>query len=358
MSGQYSAVLRSCDGPSVNAVVTLLGRAFSLKEATCANIVQSAPIILIDGLEAKEAAAVSLVLRALEVAGAQMEYIPQDSEDLPKIDWPKKPALFKQKIPSLIASYELPLTAGGNNFNLIDLLLERIGGGAAAGTAAPAPAAAAAPVAESTESNRLSSVKEFTGLNLPEVTPFSNVALSDPEASSSTMPAANTTDDVGARMNELFGEDDEELVPSSGQITNILDKLLPDEEPGTGHISHNSLATPMTTAPAGAPPPPPAATPQGRVGVSANGSETSGANQIISSGTGNFSLFLSKITDAGRRDKAVPIIAELAHIEKEEAEKLAKKVIIPVLRSVSQDEAEAAKHRFAEIGVLARIKNG
>lgn len=337
MSGQFAVVLRACSDASAQSVAALVGRAFSLKEATCANIVKSTPIVLLDGLDKKEAAAVSLVLRPLEVAGAEMSYIPQDSEELPKIDWPKKPAIFKQQISTLVAAYDMPLNTGGHYYKLLDLLLERMTGDTAAGSAPAAPAPAATD--PSASSNRLSSVKEFTGMNLPEVTPFSNEALADPDAGAAAAPspaAGNDASDVGDRMNELFGEDDEELVPSSNQITNILDKILPDEEPGTGQISTNT---------------------DGGIGIRNNGSEASGRNQIISSGTGNFSLFLSKITDSGRREKAVPIIAELAHIEKEEAEKLAKKVIIPVLRSVSQDEAEAAKHRFAEIGVLARIKN-
>ena len=273
MSGLYAVVLRGCEAASLNTVTGLLGRAFSLKEGTCTNILQSCPIILVDGLDENEAAAISLCLRTIEVAGATFELITQESEDLPKIDWPKKPTIFKQSLPALIRAYELPLNLGGSNYNLLDLLKARLNGSGAEGYAPVAVPGTQQQGANSSSSNRLSSVHEFTGANLPEVTPFSNVALSDPDAlapvqAAPTAPTASS-DDIGDRMNELFGDDDDELVPSSNHITNILDRILPDEEPGTGTIK--PALNPITTSAPSA------------------GPEVSGANQIPAGGTGDFS---------------------------------------------------------------------
>ena len=86
-----------------------------------------------------------------------------------------------------------------------------------------------------------------------------------------------------------------------------------------------------------------------------NNSGSSSRLNVLPPASG-FSLFLAKIGDEGRREKAVTLIAELSKITKEEAEVLSKKVIIPVLKGASKDEAEAAKQRFAKIGILARIK--
>ena len=69
-----------------------------------------------------------------------------------------------------------------------------------------------------------------------------------------------------------------------------------------------------------------------------------------------FSVFLAKIADESRRQKAVPLIAELAGITTEEADVRSKKVIIPVLKGASKDDAELAKQKFAKIGILARVK--
>lgn len=343
MSKIYAIVLRDCSDATAATVAGLVGKAFGLKDATSTNIVNSKPIVLIDGLAIDEVAACSLALRVLEVAGATISYIIQGSEDLPKIDWPKTPKIFKLAMSTIVRAYDMPLNHNGSQTSLLGMLQQQILGNDTYEPQVTAAAQQAPPqVVQIPPSTRLSSIQEFTGANLPEVTPFSNVALSD-NAPVSANPTANilTEDsDIGNRMDQLFGDDDDEIAPSSSNITSVLDRILPDEQSGTGTITHNESSAAATAMP-NMPPP----------------AEVSGINQILPSGTGNFSLFLSKIPDENRRNNAIPILIELAKITEEDAQKLAKKVIIPVLKGVSQEEAESAKHRFAEIGVLARIKN-
>ncbi|MCX8039950.1 MAG: hypothetical protein N3B15_05190, partial [Planctomycetota bacterium] len=69
-----------------------------------------------------------------------------------------------------------------------------------------------------------------------------------------------------------------------------------------------------------------------------------------------YSLFIAKVIDEERRQKAAALIAEIAKITPAEADALTRKMIIQVLRGVSREEAEAAKAQFAKIGILARIK--
>jgi ribosomal protein L7/L12 len=71
---------------------------------------------------------------------------------------------------------------------------------------------------------------------------------------------------------------------------------------------------------------------------------------------GGYSVFLAKITDDNRRTKVVALLEELAKLSHDDADALSKKVIIPVLRGVRKEDAEAAKQRFAKIGILARVK--
>jgi ribosomal protein L7/L12 len=177
---------------------------------------------------------------------------------------------------------------------------------------------------------------EFKGSQLPEVTPFSNQVLSTPTptpvpthtpAPPRPAAAAGNDGDTVSRLNELFPDEDSGFMPNNDDITSILDRLLPDEEqgkaaqPGSGPVGQSSSS--------------------GRMPVpSASG----------------FSVFLAKIADEVRRAKVVPILAELSGLTHEEADALSKKVIIPVVKGVSKDEAEAAKQRFAKIGILARVK--
>jgi ribosomal protein L7/L12 len=126
-------------------------------------------------------------------------------------------------------------------------------------------------------------------------------------------------------------------MPNNDDITSILNRLLPDEEQG-----HAAAATPQ-----------PQATPVGQSGAHATGSSRLAAAGAPAAG---HSVFLAKITDDNRRAKVVTLLEELAKLSHDEADALSKKVIIPVLRGVSKELAEAAKQRFAKIGILARVK--
>ena len=265
------------------------------------------------------------------------DFTTEPTDDLPKIDWPKRPPVFKRDLSEWVTDFrlEVPLP-NGTPAPLLALLTGLLTGSPSAsssGTYAPQAAAALSDIGAMT-GTRPSVAREFTGSTLSEITPFSNVALPSGASvghGSGTRPPIKTgasSGDTMSRLNELFPDDgDSAFVPDKNDITSILNRLLPDEEGSSSGL-----------APA-----------------DGNSSESSGRLNAQHTTTGH-SLFLAKIGDEGRREKAVPLIAELAKITKEEAEALSKKVIIPVLKGATKEEAEAAKQRFAKIGILARIK--
>lgn len=321
MAATYSLILRACPEGSRDPVAHLLGRAFSLKDSTCVSIASSTPIVLLTELSKDEAAALCLAMVGLEQKGATVELTIEDVSELPKIDWPKRPLVFKRDIAEFAADFAaLNLNVPGTNrsYTLLELLLVRLD-------------PQSRPVGQAGRAST-----EFKGAHLPEVTPFSNQVLSSPtptpvpaHTQAPRAPAATTNNDTDAasRLNELFPEEDGGFMPNNDDITSILDRLLPDEEkgvaePGSGPVGHGS---------------------------------SSGRMAAVSAPAG-FSVFLAKIADEGRRAKAVPILAELSGLSNEEADALSKKVIIPVVKGVTKEEAEAAKLRFAKIGILARVK--
>lgn len=335
----FTFILRACPDAAKAAIAQLLGRAFSLKESTCASIADSAPIVLLPDMTREEAAVMHLVLGGFTRIGAVVEFATSAPEDLPKIDWPRRPQVFKRDITEHVTDCQLlvPLPSGGNA-SLLSLLLGAFPGGPGTGPQIVQPTAQAqAPVAMPAKPGN-----EFRGIQLPEITPFGGVqTLSSstppptrPPTGSAQRPApapapTNGNDDTLARLNELFPEEESSgFIPNNQDITSILNKLLPDEE------SSGMLPT----------------------------SGSSGRRQAVGGvGSGGhpiqgWAVFLAKIADEGRRQKAVPLIAEMAKITPEEAEVLSKKVIIPVLKGASQVDAEAAKQKFAKIGILARVK--
>jgi hypothetical protein len=66
-------------------------------------------------------------------------------------------------------------------------------------------------------------------------------------------------------------------------------------------------------------------------------------------------LVLSKIAGEGKRQKAAELIAEIAGMTKDEALKLTDRTIIPVLKGVTREEAEAALARFQRSRISGRV---
>ncbi len=325
MAATYSLILRACPEGSRDSVAHLLGRAFSLKDSTCVSIASSTPIVLLTELSKDEAAALSLAVVGLGQRGATVELTRDDVSELPKIDWPKRPMVFKREIAEFAADFAaLTLSIPGSNrgYTLQELLLVRLD-------------PQSRPLGQASRPST-----EFKGANLPEITPFSNQVLSSPTptpVSASTMaprspagPAGNASD-ASTRLNELFPEEDGVgFMPNNDDITSLLDRLLPDEEQG-------NAAQPGS----------------GPVAVGVPGSGRMPAASLPA----GFSVFLAKIADEVKRAKAVPLLAELSGLSTADADALSKKVIIPVVKGVSKEEAEAAKLRFAKIGILARVKS-
>ncbi|MBN8524929.1 MAG: hypothetical protein J0M02_06325 [Planctomycetes bacterium] len=324
MSSDYTLILRACPESHRESAAVFIGKLFSLKEHTCQQIVASCPIVLLAGLGREEAGAIHLLAHGLATVGAQVELSGNPPGDLPKIDWPRRPQVLKRELSEWVVDLQVPVPVpGGSSARIIDLLVAALEG-------------------------KPPTKSEFKGSQLPEVTPFSTPALPPVEAKPPTtrtpLPAAQAqrtplppppqpasaisaasdgNEDPMSRLNELFPEEEGGgFMPGKEDITNILNRILPDEEGAGGG------------APGG----------------------SSGSGRRAAEGTGGFSVFLAKIADEDRRKKAAALIAEIGKVPAEEAETLSKKMIIPVLRGVSKEEAEAAKAQFGKIGILARVK--
>ncbi len=315
MSSDYTLILRACPESHRESVALFIGKLFSLKEHTTQQIVASCPIVLLTGLGREEAAAMHLLVHSLATLGAQIELSGGPAGDLPKIDWPRRPQVFKRELSEWVGDLQVPLPVPGGQTRLIDLLLAAIDG-------------------------KPPTKAEFKGSTLPEVTPFSTpvlppeprpvttrTPLPPPPAMRSPLPPpepihSGGSDDPMTRLNELFpDEEGGGFMPGKEDITSILNKILPDEQPGGAQSGPNS-----------------------------------GSRKPSETGSSGYSVFLAKIADEDRRKKAAALICELAKLPADEAEALSKKMIIPVLKGVPKDEADAAKALFGKIGILARVK--
>ncbi len=311
---RYTFILRACSEEIRPAVALLLSRAFSLKDATCTSIAASAPIILLTDLTQEECVVMKVVLSGFRRAGATTEFLTTIPDDLPKIDWPRRPQVFKRDIMEHVLDFQAQVPMpNGIQESLINLLLINLRPGS--GVSRPGTVRV-----NNSGAHQINKPSEFRGIQLPEITPFGGQAVLS--SGPAMTPPGGVVSDPTARLNELFPDDDSMgFVPNNQDINNILNKLLPDEDTsGSGPIGSSSSGRRAAVAPTG------------------------------------HAVFLAKIADESRRQKAVPLIAELAGITTEEADARSKKVIIPVLKGASKEDAESAKQKFAKIGILARVK--
>jgi hypothetical protein len=88
--------------------------------------------------------------------------------------------------------------------------------------------------------------------------------------------------------------------------------------------------------------------PTGGVAPAAAGSPAAG-------GGGNFTVFLSPPKGAEKKQAAAEIIAEIQGIDMNSAVALAGKMIVPVVKGVSESEAQGVRDRFKDAGLSCRI---
>jgi hypothetical protein len=72
-------------------------------------------------------------------------------------------------------------------------------------------------------------------------------------------------------------------------------------------------------------------------------------------GAGNFTVFLSPPKGADKKQAAAEIIADLQGIDMNSALALAGKMIVPVVKGVTEDEAQTVRDRFKDAGLSCRI---
>jgi len=86
------------------------------------------------------------------------------------------------------------------------------------------------------------------------------------------------------------------------------------------------------------------------------------ATEDYSSKTGSksaeklYNVFLPKLTNEDKKEKAVPLLEEISGISRKEAKKLVNKIVIPVIKGIERDKADEIKDRFKEAGIFPRIK--
>jgi ribosomal protein L7/L12 len=308
-----------------------LAQAFSLDEAIAGQVLNAVPIIFVSKLTKSEVKAITPKLVELSKSGLAFRVTARVPNKVPKVHWPTRPQFTVAGSGSAVG---LAFDMENNAFVCPGCgeayLFKRLGqvklaepaaeASAPAAAAAPAPAAKAAPAP----------VAKAAPVPVKAAAKPAAVAAK-PVIEEETIDLAE--DDVVPPEPEKPAGDD--LLPGEGEPIELAESVeeiklddLPDAPGGgLGEAAEEASNEAAAEAEQEAPP----------------------------EGTELFNVFLSKINDKSKQDKAAEMISKIKGCSLSEAKELTSRMIIPISKNVTKEQAEETLNGFKKIKVFGRM---
>jgi ribosomal protein L7/L12 len=121
-------------------------------------------------------------------------------------------------------------------------------------------------------------------------------------------------------------EIEEEIPEPAGHLTNALDATLKEVQPAPSSGPESEVITDTTAESSPAP-----------------------TDAVL------FNVFVPEVRDPQRREEAIQLLAEIRGVPIDEARKLAQRLMIPVARDVTKEQAEEILSRFRKIRAFGRM---
>jgi hypothetical protein len=342
-AGEFNLIVSSVESGGLAEAAKSFAKAFSLDDTIAQQICKSAPIIFAHKLTKTEVKAISPVLAGLSKLGIEFRVSARVAGKLPKVNWPVRPQFTAGGAAGVSGlAFEWDNNAFvcpgcGESF-----LFRRLGKlqlaeapetngqevQPAVRAARPSRVAVGAPsgiVEEPTPAPQIEGVEGLApvagqgeSLDLPEAEP-EEISLRD------DLPAAEP-----------------ELAP-----VEPLEELAPAE--GGGEFSQALEEDAPAPAPEPEPEPPPPAEPEAPV-------EEAPLEEAPAVEAGElYNVFLSKITDTSKRDKAAELIAKVKGCSGGEAKELTTRLVIPLAKNVPKAKAEDILNQFKKLKIFGRM---
>jgi len=352
-AGEFNLIVVEVESSRIPDAAKAFGRAFNLDDTIATQICKSAPIIFAQKLTKQEVKAITPILGELSKSGLEFRVTARVAGKLPKVNWPVRPQFTAGGAPAVSGlAFEWDNNAFvcpgcGESF-----LFRRLGklqlveappsvgsNGAEAAQAAAAPAMAARSAApQQVRATVGSSTMGFASeaMPAPRAVGVEGVAPLAGEGESLDLP--ETVDEMQPQEEALS----EPLLPDA-------DPLPPpeplEELPGSdGGFAAD--AEPQLSEPEPEPEPAPVAEPEPAPAV-----EEEAPNE-----TGElYNVFLSKITDTSKRDKAAELISKVKGCSTSEAKELTTRLVIPLAKNVSKNKAEDILNQFKKLKIFGRM---
>jgi len=353
-AGDFNLIVVEVESGRIPEAAKAFAKAFNLDEGIANKICSSAPINFAQKLTKQEVKAITPVLGDLSKTGIEFRITARLPEKLPKVNWPIRPQFTAGGAP---ATSGLAFEWDNNAFVCPgcgeSFLFRRLGkvklvepplvvgqNGAEDHMAAPAMARAAAPQpvkAAVAASSELGSYEEAVR-PAPRAVGVEGVAPLAGEGESLDLP--ETLDDLKAPEEPL----PEPALPDAEPLSppEPLVEDLSGSDGGLAETAEPQLADPEPE-PVAAPPaePEPAA-------VAEEEAPAGDPGEL-------YNVFLSKITDTSKRDKAAELIAKVKGCSTAEAKELTTRLVIPLAKNVTKAKAEDILNQFKNLKIFGRM---
>jgi hypothetical protein len=356
--GEFSLIVVEVESARLADAAKAFGRAFNLDDTIATQICKSAPIIFAQKLSKQEVKAITPTLGDLSKSGIEFRVTARVAGKLPKVNWPVRPQFTAGGAPAVNGlAFEWDNNAFvcpgcGESF-----LFRRLGklqlaeppvavgtNGAEAAQAAAAPVMATRAVAPQPMKASLSQAEDLgfaeAALPAPRAVGVEGVAPLAGEGESLDLPEA--LDEIRAQADET-AVPDEPLLPEPEALPEPAPlEELPAADEGFAAEAEPLAPTepepePMPEAPMAEPEAPPA-----------EEEAPAEAGEL-------YNVFLSKITDTSKRDKAAELIARVKGCSTSEAKELTTRLVIPLAKNVSKTKAEDILNQFKKLKIFGRM---
>lgn len=355
-AGEFSLIVVEVESARIADAAKAFGRAFNLDDTIATQICKSAPIIFAQKLSKQEVKAITPMLGELSKNGMEFRLTARVAGKLPKVNWPVRPQFTAGGAPGVGGlAFEWDNTAFvcpgcGESF-----LFRRLGklqlaeapssvgsNGAEAAQAAAAPAVGARAASHQPVKASVAASSDIgfaeAALPAPRAVGVEGVAPLAGEGESLDLPEA--VDDLKPAEEPVA----EEMLPDAEPLppAEPLDDL-PGSDGGFSESAEPLAATDPGPEPAAEAAAEPLAA-------------TDPVEEEVADESGElYNVFLSKITDTSKRDKAAELIAKVKGCSTGEAKELTTRLVIPLAKNVSKAKAEDILNQFKKLKIFGRM---
>jgi len=350
-AGEFNLIVVEVESARIADAAKAFARAFTLDETIALQVCKSAPINFAQKLTKQEVKAITPTLSDLSKEGMEFRVTARVAGKIGKLNWPVRPTFTAGGIAGVTGlAFEWDNTSfvcpgcgetflfrrlGKLKLTEAPVVVGQNGAEAAAAAAAPAMASrASAPQSVKASVGSSSDMGYGEDRPAPRAVGVEGLAPLAGEGESLDLPEA--VDEIPAPeepMADPLLPDAEPLPPPEPM------EELPGTDGGFGES-----AEPMLAEPEPEPLAPPVAEPEPAPAVE----EEAPTGEL-------YNVFLSKITDTSKRDKAAELIAKVKGCTTAEAKELTTRLVIPLAKNVSKGKAEDILNQFKKLKIFGRM---